>query len=340
MESLRAVAQSFHFLRPWWLLALPVLWLLIGWLARQRSQQLNASNFIDAELLPALRLDNPNSNGSGTSILSPWPWLALTWTIAVLALAGPSWQQDKTTAYRAPAAWVVVLDLSPSMAATDLAPNRVTRAKYVIDDILGAARDARVGMVAFSDEPYTVTPLTQDVGTIRSLMPVLAPDLMPSVGDHVASALEQAEKLLNASGSRDKRIILVSDGFDDPAAALRIASAVKHQGITLSVVGVGTAGGAPLPKADGGFTQNGQGQPEMTRLNADLLRQLASAGGGRYVDLTEPQTLLADLRSTSSVRDDAIAEQGQSVSHWRDAGAYLLPFVLLLSALLARRRWL
>nr|WP_295785037.1 VWA domain-containing protein [Rhodoferax sp.] len=339
--ALPAFMQDFQLLRPWWLLALPVLWALVAWLARQHSQHGNASAFIDADLLAALRLDTEQADGSGHKPgLSPWPWLAFAWALAVLALAGPSWQHDTTAAYRAPAAWVLVLDLSPSMASPDLAPSRVARARYLVDDILGTARDARVGMVAFSDEPYTVAPLTQDVATVRTLLPVLAPDLMPSPGDHVAPALEQAQKLLTASGARDKRIVLLSDGFDDPAAALRSAAALQQQGISLSVVGVGTTGGAPLRNADGSFALNGQGQPQMARLNMDLLQQLATAGGGRYVDSAQPAALLSDLQSATPRPGEAVAEQGQSVAHWRDAGAYLLPAVLLLAALLALRRWL
>ncbi len=338
--SLQTLLQAFHFLRPAWLLALPVLWLLVAWLARQRNASSHAAQFIDADLLPALRLDTALDSSSGKTSVSPWPWLALAWTLAVLALAGPTWQQDKTTAYRAPSAWVVMLDLSPSMASADLAPSRVARARYLIDDILGQARDARVAMVAFSDEPYTVSPLTQDVATIRSLMPVLAPDLMPSAGDHLTPALAQAQQLLSASGSRDKRIILLSDGFDDPATALRSAAALKQQGVILNVVGVGTTGGAPLRNADGSFAKDAQGQPLMARLNTDLLQQLANAGGGRYVESAQPAALLQDLHATSSLPGEAVAEQGQSIAHWRDAGAYLLPLVLLLAALLARRRWL
>ena len=78
----------------------------------------------------------------------------------------------------------------------------------------------------------------------------------------------------------------------------------------------------------------------MTRLNTDLLQQLASAGGGRYVDSAQPGALLSDLQSATPRPGEAVAEQGQSVAHWLDAGAYLLPAVLLLAALLARRRWL
>jgi len=173
--------------------------------------------------------------------ISPWPLLALVWSIAAIALSGPSWQRDQAPAYRASVAWVFVLDLSPSMELTDVAPDRVTRARYALDDLLNAAHDAQVGLVVFSDEPYTVTPLTQDVATVKALLPPLNPGIMPSPGDHLAPALDQAAKLLQQGGARDKRIVVLTDGFDDPAAALSAAADIKAKGISLSIVGVGTS---------------------------------------------------------------------------------------------------
>jgi Ca-activated chloride channel family protein len=338
--NFEAFVQAFHFLRPQWLLALPPLWALVVWLARRQARSEDWSGVIDADLLPALQLSGVDTGTQAVRPARPWPWLALVWTLAVLALAGPSWQQDSTAAYRAPAAWVLVLDLSPSMAAADLAPNRVTRARYALDDVLGAARDARVGLVAFSDEPYTVTPLTQDVATVRALMPALAPDMMPSAGDHLAPALAQAQKMLAASGTQDQHIIVATDGFDDPAAALRLASSLKAQGVSVSVIGVGTPGGAPLRQANGSFAKDAQGQPQLARLNPEPLQQLATLGGGRYVEASSVPALLADLQTTHQGPGEAQAATGVEVAHWRDAGAYLLPGLLLLAALLTRRRWL
>lgn len=339
-----AFLQAFHFLRPWWLLALPPLYAVVFWLARRRARSGDWSGFIDPELLPALRLDGGNSDEAGSRKSSrkssPWPWLALAWTLAVLALAGPSWQRDRTAAYRAPADWVLVLDLSPSMSGTDVAPNRVTRARYALDDLLDAAHDARVALVAFSDEPYTVTPLTQDVATVRALLPSLAPDMMPSAGDHLAPALQQAQKLLASSGAKDKRIVVLSDGFDDPAAALREAAALKSDGVAVSMVGVGTADGAPLRNADGSFAHDAHGQTVMAHLDVDRLRQLAQVGGGSYVGVADLSNLVSSLQAASQRSSGAIAAQGVEVAHWRDAGAYLLPALLLLAALLTRRRWL
>lgn len=327
--------HAFHFLRPQWLLALPLLWALAAWLARRHGSDGDWSGLIDAQLLPALRLDS----GAGAG-MRPWPWLALAWSIAVLALSGPSWQRDQTGAYRSPAAWVFVLDLSPSMAATDLAPNRVTRARYALDDMLGAARDARVALVVFSDEAYVVTPLTQDVATVRALLPPLAPDIMPSPGDHLAPALEQAGKLLQQAGGRDQRIVVLSDGFDDPAAAFSAAAALKARGVTLNVVGIGTAGGAPQPAAGGGYLQDSHGVTRLARLDADRLRQLAASGGGDYVDIAQLPGLISALQSAPRSAGGAVAVQGVEVAQWRDAGVWLLPPLLILAALLARRRWL
>jgi Ca-activated chloride channel homolog len=335
--TVSAFFQSFHFLRPLWLLALPFLFALVFWLSRRHARSKDWSGVIDADLLPALQLQDVDSMGRS---MRPWPWLTLAWTLAVLALAGPCWQQDRVRAYRAPAAWVLVLDLSPSMEASDLSPHRVTRARYAMEDILVAARDARVGLVVFSDEPYTVTPLTQDVATVRALLPSLAPDLMPSAGDHLAPALEQARQLLEASVAKEKRMVVMTDGFDDPAAALRLAATLKSQGVIISVVGAGTLAGAPLRDANGSFAQAQNGATQWVKLDVDQLQQLATSGGGRYVDIANLPSLIFDLQASSQKPRDAIAAQGIELAHWRDTGAYLLPALLLIVAILTRKRWL
>ena len=324
--------NTFHFLRPLWLLALPVLWALVYWLARRRREDSAWSGFIDAELLATLRLDEDRITG-----ITPWPLLALVWSIAAIALSGPSWQRDQAPAYRASAAWVFVLDLSPSMTLTDVAPDRVTRARYALDDLLNAAHDARVGLVVFSDEPYTVTPLTQDVATVKALLLPLNPDIMPSPGDHLAPALEQAAKLLAQGGAKDRQIVVLTDGFDDPAGALSAAAGIRAKHISLSIVGVGTTGGAPLPGAGGGFVQDKNGHARLARLDTSRLQQLAETGGGRYVDIAQLPALLAGMESTYYAPDGTQAVQ---VAQWRDAGIWLLPVLLILGAVLARRDWL
>ncbi|MDR3392887.1 MAG: VWA domain-containing protein [Sulfuriferula sp.] len=327
--------RDFHFLRPAWLLALPLLWGLGYWLARHRDSDGNWTRLVDAELLPGLLLDNNDKPGR-----APWPWLALVWTLAVFALAGPSWQRLPSAAYRGNDAWALVLDLSPSMAATDLTPNRYTRARYALDDLLNAAKDARTGLVAFSDEAYTVTPMTDDVATIRALLPPLSPAIMPSAGDNLTPALEQAGKLLTQSGSKHGQIVVLTDGFADPSTAFNVAKKLNAQGITVNVVGIGTAAGAPVDHADTGFAQDAKGKLQLARLDTDRLQQLAATGGGTYVPIDQLPTLIDNLQTASARSSKARAGNNVSVVHWLDGGIWLLPLLLPLVALLARRGWL
>lgn len=325
---------GFHFLHPVWLLALPPLVGFAVWLARRRGRDGTWPRVIDGELLALLRL---SEGGVGRS---PWLLVGLVWALAVLALAGPTWQRQITPAYRAPASWVIALELSPSMDAADLPPSRAARARYAIDDLLSAAHDARIGLVAFAGDPYTVSPLTSDVATVRNLAQPLAPSLMPEAGDHLAPALEESSRLLQASPGRDRQVIVFTDGFTDAARALVAARQLRSAGIAVNVVGVGTPGGAPEPDGNGGFVRDAQGQVALTRLDTGLLQQLAAAGGGRYVPLSQLPTLIADLREARSRQmSSSVAAPEVKLASWLNDGVWLLPPLLLLAALIARRGW-
>ncbi len=329
--------SDFHFLHPAWLLALPVLWLAALWLKARRGRDGGWSRVVDAQLLPLLRL----SEGEGRRE-SPWLLVGLIWTLGVTALAGPTWEQERTQAFRAHAAWMLVLDLSPSMDAADLAPNRVTRARYAIEDVLSAAEDARVGLVVFGDEPHTVAPLTTDVATIRALLQPLAPEIMPAPGDALAPALASAGRLLKAGATRHPHVVVLTDGFADPAQAMLVAQRLRKQGAAVDVVGIGTAAGAPEPDGHGGFVHDAKGRSVLTRLQPDPLERVATAGGGRYVTLAELPRLVASLQAASArtLGGGSTPVASVKVAHWRNDGVWLLPPLLLLAALLARRGWL
>jgi Ca-activated chloride channel family protein len=302
---------AFHFLHPLWLLALPPLWALAAWLTWRRGRDGAWSDIVDSQLLNSLRLTE------GRRGQSPWPLVGVVWTLAVLALAGPTWQRLETPAFRAPDAWVLMLDLSPSMSTTDLAPDRVTRARYAISDVLSEARDARVALVVFSGDAHTVTPLTTDVATIRALLQPLAPGLMPAAGDSLAPALEEAARLLRAGQANRGHVIVLSDGFADPAQAFGAAKALQQQGVQVDVIEVGNEKAA-----------------------ADKLQRLAASGGGEFVRLNETSALVEAIQSEHAER---LAAQGEGpraqVTTWRNGGIWLLPPLLLLAAWFARRGW-
>jgi Ca-activated chloride channel homolog len=326
--------SQFHFLHPYWLLALPPFVALAVWLARRRGRDGAWPRLLDGELLSLLRL---SEGGAGRS---PWLLIGLVWTLAVLALAGPTWQRQITPAYRAPAAWIVALDVSPSMDAADVPPSRIARARFAIDDMLSAAHDARVGLIAFAGEAYTVAPLTSDVATVRNLVQPLAPSLMPESGDRLAPALEEAARLLQAAPGRNRQVIVLTDGFTDPAPALLTAEQLHRRGIAVNIVGVGSRSGAPEPDGNGGFVRSASGQVVLTRLDSDLLQRVATAGGGRFVPLTALPDLIAGLHGAGSREmSSGVAAPHVRLASWLNDGVWLLPPLLLLASLVARRGW-
>ena len=331
--ALRSLA-AFHFLYPGWLLAIPPLLAFALWRHWKSRRAGRWGEIVETDLLDALRLDEDGRHRS------PWVTLALAWTLAALALAGPAWRRVPSAAYREPADWVVVLDLSPSMNAADLPPNRVTRAHYLIEDLLRAARDARVALIVFSGDAHTVVPLTDDVATIQSLLDPLVPSIMPQSGHALAPALDQAASLLRQAGSRDGHVIVLADGFDDPAQAFAAAERLRGLGATVDAVGVGTVAGAPEPDGDG-FVRDTAGRIVLSKLRADRLQQLATTGGGRYWSVDAAQGLIDHLDAARrSPLAQARIDPGARVAAWRNEGYWLLLPLLLVAATLARRGWL
>lgn len=327
--------QHFHFLHPQWLAALPLFWALTAWhIVRQRRNG-GWARVIDPDLLPALQLSS--SRGA-----SPWGWLLAAWTVAILALSGMTWERVESLAYHAPSDWILVMDLSPSMAASDVQPDRATRARYAISDFLNAAKDTRVALIAYAGEAHTVAPLTTDVETVRALLPPLAPAIMPEQGDHLAPALDEAARLIHTAASVRPQVIILTDGIEDPAHALESAQRLRAQGASVNVIGIGTERGAPVPDKDGGFQKGPQGESVISRLPVDQLTRIAAAGGGRYVPASESNQLIQQLEQERSyrARSEEAESTSQHVQSWRNDGIWLLPLLLLAATPLARRGWL
>ncbi|MGE6333641.1 VWA domain-containing protein [Stenotrophomonas sp. NPDC077659] len=324
MQALHAAIpdwNALHFLRPDWLWALLVLPLIIiATLYRQRRSDA-WRQAVDAHLLSHLL-----AAGGPRRARLPWAIL-LGWTLAVLALAGPSWRQQAQPMYQAGTPLVVVLDLSSRITATDLPPSRLLQARAKIGALLRARQGGQVALVVYADDAYTVAPLTDDIANVALYLDALAPDVMPRDGQHADRGIDWATQLLRQTGTLRGRILLISDHAD--AAAARAATQARSLGLQVSVLGLGTPIGAAY--------RDGSGQIAQAALDEGSLRTVASAGGGRYARIAADDR---DLRALDVLdASDGTARQGPGQgTRWQDEGYWLLPPVMLLALLAFRRR--
>lgn len=325
-----AIAQ-FHWLRPWWLLALlPVLLLaLVLWRQRRAAKQWQA--IVAPELLPFL-LD-------GKSVRhSPWQFwlLASAWILAVLALAGPTWEKRSLPVHQNQNALVLVLDLSPSMLTEDIKPSRLIRARLKITDILRERRDGLTALLVYAGDAHVVTPLTDDTVTINNMLPALHPGIMPAPGSNTEAAIARAVQLLRDGGATQGDILLITDGVIAEAQPA-IAQQLQGGAFRLSVLGVGGDSPAPIPGNSGSFVRDYHNNIVTTQLNSDELRTLAQQNAGRYRALSNDSRDIEWLLSQPAPLSDQYQQIEREFDSWYDRG-YWLVFLLLPVILYCFRR--
>ena len=323
--------QQFHFMRPWWLLMLIALPLL-GWLGTRRNvTQLELSRLVDADLLPHLLRGR-----AGNRNLPLWLFV-LGWMLCALALAGPSWSRIAQPLYASRAAQVVAISLSQHMLSRDVAPSRLDRARYKAHDLLASNRDGLNALIGYAGEAFVLAPLTSDANSLDDLLDAMAPDTMPVDGNNAALAIERGVALIHDANASGGSLVLITDQAD--AAADAAARKAIAAGVLVSVLGVGTPQGGPVPVADGGFLRDAQGNMVLARRDDAALAALASAGGGRYVPMSAGHDDI-DALQTQLHAGPATVASGQSGDEWQDRGPWLLLPLLPLVALAFRRGWL
>lgn len=334
MNSLELISSQFHFLRPLWLwVIIPVAILLVLlWQQKRNAQQWQ--QMIAPELLKHL-LDGQ------TTRIQPWQLLGLlfAWSVACIALAGPSWEKRPAAVEQNQQALVILLDLSPSMLSEDIKPSRLNRARLKITDILRARKDGQTALIAYAGEAHVVTPLTDDVETINNIVPALHPNVMPLQGSNTEAAVTRAIQLLQDSGLQQGDLLLITDEVtSDAQYALR--QEFKHASqFRLSILGVGGTTPAPIPTGKGGFIRDKQRNIVTTQLNVSELKALAQATLGRYATIANSNKDIDYLMNLPEPKKEETTRVEREFDNWYDQGHWLV-FLLLPIVLYCFRRGL
>jgi Ca-activated chloride channel family protein len=325
---------QFHFLRPAWLLAV-VIALPAGWMLWQRLRSGKAWQTVISEaLLPHLL----SGAGSGPT---RWPLLALfaAWLAAAIALAGPAWHELPQPVERREDALVIVFDLSSSMYARDISPSRLVRTRQKLLDLLEQKTEGTTALVAYAGDAHVVSPLTDDFRTVANLLPALDPDIMPVKGSRPAPAVEMAVRLLRDSGLEHGQILLVTDGIRE-ADSDDIARALGGAEYRLSLLGVGTVDGAPIP-TDQGFLRDGNGNIVVPGLDREPLIELAHRFGGHYSDIQLGDEDIAQFLATDLwAAPETERMLNRTVDSWHDTGFWLVVLLIPVACGAFRRGWL
>lgn len=279
--------QGFHFSQPLWLLGLLAIIPVALWLVRSAARAARGPihRYADPHLLPHLTGTRDLRTTERWGRFLRW---SLLWALLLIAMAGPRWDYDDVRLFHPGNNLLVLLDISRSMLAEDVSPNRLGRARQELQDLIVKDREVRLGLIVFASVPHVLSPITEDIGSILNTLPALSADLAsPSLqGSSLTRALDRAESLLAGLPEDSARaILLISDGdFDEPGLRDRI-SRLAAQGIRFHTLGIGTPGGATVPAPQGGVVvdpADPDHRPVHSALNERLLESLAQAGGGLY----------------------------------------------------------
>ncbi len=327
---MEVLIHEFHFLRPLWLIGVPLVWWMVFLLRKKWWQKGDWDREVEPHLLEFLA----TSPSQHKRKLLPWA-MCLVGTLILLSLAGPVWQKKPQPLIKKSQARVLVLDLSFSMLAADINPTRIDRVRFKLEDLLKNFSEGETALVGYAGEAFIISPLTHDANTISALLPGLHPNIMPVPGTRADLGVELASDLLSRSIGSQGHIILVTDGIEESEiTAVKNASGANE----FSILAVGTEAGSPIALAAGGFLKDRNGAIVIPKLNLKPLRKLANQVNGELTVLSpddrDVNQIIAAETSEGIYTED---EKQRTTDKWNEEGPWLLLIVLPLTALLFRR---
>jgi Ca-activated chloride channel family protein len=252
--------------------------------------------------------------------------------LLIVAVARPQFGQKEKIVKRQGCEVMVALDISNSMLAEDVAPNRLDRAKQMLSKMMDNMVDDKVGLVVFAGEAFTQLPITCDYVSAKMFLNTITPSLIPTQGTAIGAALERSILSFGSQESDAGRaIILITDGENHEDDAIAAATKAKEMGIKVFVVGIGKPEGSPIPKpGTNDYFKDRSGQVVVSRLNEEMCQQIAQAGQGLYVRCDNTNTALRTLQKEL----DTVATADLESTVYADYNEQYQSFVLLALLLL------
>lgn len=309
---------ALHLARPELLIIIPFIWIAFLWGQHGQRKQQQIQAFISPKLLPYLT--DKYHNKTSISLLGP-----LLASVFVCGLAGISWEKQSSETYEGSQKTILLIDQSISMYATDIAPNRQTRMKQKVRDLLDVRQDGEIALVAFAGDAYVISPFSRDKETLTHFLLALDPMIMPLYGSNLSEGIQTSLTLIDNSDTPAHLIILTDDVHVDELPT--IVAALEDHNVATDIIGIGTTNGGPIKLPEGQQLQSG-GKIVTPVLPETRLKVLAKQLGGHYysgdISDSEVQGLMLNraMDATDSKKSDNLAITWIDQGHW-----FALPFL-------------
>ena len=286
MDSFRFAHSEYFYI----LLVLPALVFLFLLNRYLRIKRLK--NFGELQLLEQLM----PSISTGRPVTKFIVWL-LAITCMITALAQPQFGSKLTLTKRKGVELIIALDVSNSMKAQDIKPNRLERAKRAIAKLTDRLKNDKIGLVVFAGQAYVQLPITSDYTSAKLFLESITTDVVPVQGTAIGASIEMGMKSFSPNFAGSKAIIIITDGENHEDDAVGMATKAKEKGIIVHTIGMGLPQGAPIPISEGSsdFLKDKSGSIVVTKLDESMLTRIAEAGGGSYIRANNAEVGLNNL---------------------------------------------
>jgi Ca-activated chloride channel family protein len=308
------------------LIAIAMLGLFFLWSARKKQRLLEL--FADKRLLTGLIANFSPSKRRYKFLL-----LFLGMLFLVMALARPQFGTHMVMLKREGQDVMIVIDVSASMLAEDMKPNRLDKAKQEVRGLLSRMQGDRVGLVAFAGAAFTQCPLTLDYSAAQMFLDVIDVDLIPEPGTNIGEAIQTATKAFNQQERKYKVMIVITDGEDFGGDIPKAVSNAKLEGAKIYTIGIGKPEGEPIPIRNDrgemmGYKKDERGELVLTRLDEQGLQKIAEATDGKYYHASAGEIALDRIYEDISTMDKK-EQKGRLMTQYEDRYQYLLPFAIV-----------
>lgn len=316
------------------LLLIPVIILLFLVINVRQRKRLKA--FGDPALLAQLMPDISHRRPSFKFILQ-----VTAITICMIMIAGPQFGSKLEKSKRQGAELMIALDVSNSMMAEDIQPNRLAKAKQILSKLVDKLKDDKIGLIVFAGDAFTQLPITSDYVSAKMFMNTISPELVPTQGTSIGEAIELCMKSFPPKGEAERAIIVITDGENFEDDAMEAAKEAQKEGVKIHVVGLGLEQGSPIPLPNSSdFRKDKEGNVVITKLNEKMCQDIAAAGNGIYVQSDNSNAAIKILEAQLDKMTKADLETAVYSEYDEQFGglAWIVLLLLLVDLLLMHRK--